>query len=365
MGGNTTSKQTNDDDEVNCVLGDIINNTENLKTTKLPADCFSSLRQNIAVIDSRFRGLKPMLLNKVLSKERRQNLVLILDLYGQTLQSTLRIATSTYALTEKWESQLRIIKGVHNAPDIETSSAIFESFDREILEEKPQTQDWKDLIAKFEAITALLKKEIAQLQQDEKDAKKKFWLYVGLVALSTVVLAGCITAIVLSAGTAAPLVVAGAAMTAEIVSSLTAGAIAGITIGSVGAATAVATFTYSSAVATKLDTIQKNVNELCAGIRDIGKLSESVSGHETLLEEEFKIVNLLNLPLPKQTSSVKAQVALFRSDAWTDDVFKKKFMEIQTLQDKIKLLREDVKKHFISYLNPLLELKNSLDMPTK
>jgi len=193
--------------------------------------------------------------------ELRSDLADIIREYGGVLDATLDLSKDIQLLCRKWMVEFDLMNDAKEkikGNDDHGAEKILKSLDIGVLQESIKPEDLESLLKRYQALNLKIENNISILNKDIKDARKKFWICFGIGAASLLLLAGCVTLIILSCGGAVPAIaVAGAEAAATAAATATASFSAvGLGVGISGAITAATTLITATTIAADLHGMQ-------------------------------------------------------------------------------------------------------------
>jgi hypothetical protein len=309
---------------------------------------------------------------KASSRELRANLALIIKEYGITLNETLVFVDEVLKLTDKYACQFDLLSAAReclDAGDNQNGTDILRLFDPYILRQTIAEDRVKQLSNKYGLLIHMLDAEIGRLKQEQAGARKRMWIYIGVAALSAVVLAGCIALTVVSCGAAAPIVAVGAVAAVEGTVAVggigTAGtrflcyrwlylATVGLGIGIAGTVASAANLITTATLAGQVASFSSPLSELRETYIESAKELSKTKEHIFTIQSAFS-----------ELSSVGGKVA----DLSTLPILVKKIPlkdiadsieQVNQLKKKAQELKANVNKHRSVFVGKLIAVQNEL-----
>jgi hypothetical protein len=211
MGSNQSVQQMELEDDICRPLENYIQNVSNLCKEKESVG--SILSRAIVALEEQLNNTDQWLTSK--NSALRQELGDNIKEYSELLNETSEISIEVVRIVKLWRKQILVMKNIRKTTDNDEARALMVDFDTSITEKEPPMKRIDELIAKYGRLSSKLQRQYEKLVIEKKEARKKFWMFVGLAAISGVALAGCIAAVILSCGAAAPAVVLGAVAVTE------------------------------------------------------------------------------------------------------------------------------------------------------
>jgi len=313
-------------------------------------DLFKGFTSILAVLETYFKDAEEWV--KSTNAETRGNLAEIIEQYGKVLQATKQFATEAGNLAVVWKAAVKSIERVislYKATKEEEAHNLYKSIDISCFQ-KGIPQERIDLLMKqYELLLQALHTESTRLQKDIKEANKRKWIFIGIAAISVLVLIGCVALTAVSFGAAAPAAVAAGAVASETVMTVTSGAAFGLWVGVTGAVAAAATATSATVMALTVETMKNNATDLCKTYKDTAKQVK-------LLKEgsvQKLIDSLQELQLLQQITNKTTLPAL-------EVLYSQVVTEVDLLQTNVNNLKRDVDNHRTNYVNKLIDLQITL-----